>query len=139
VFSVASFLLILNARAASAAKAPQSTSKPQFARVFHSELAANQLRSYQVLEMAPKQCRITECLLGDRRWAVPCDAPSDETFTRLFLLRLSEPCLITDVVLDTRLPCTIIDVEVCCPQLDESQGALRSSHRFFAEFASHFV
>jgi len=72
--------------------------------------------------MAPKQNRIAECLLGDRRWAVPCSATYAAS-TRVFLLRLPEPCIVTDVVLDTRLPCSIADVDVCCPQLDESQGA----------------
>lgn len=74
--------------------------------------------------MAPKQNRILECLLGDRRWAVPCVAPPEASGERerVFLLRLPEPCIVTDIVLDTRLPCSIVDADVCCPQLDESQG-----------------
>lgn len=28
----------------------------------------------------------------------------------------------TNVVIDTRLPCTLTDVMVCCPQIDDSQG-----------------
>ena len=72
--------------------------------------------------MAPKQNRIAECVLGDRRWVVPCSAPPDSPFTRLFLLRLPEPCIVSDVVLDTRLPCAIAHVDACCPHTDESQG-----------------
>ncbi len=72
--------------------------------------------------MAPKQNRIAECVLGDRRWVVPCSAPPDSPFTRLFLLRLSEPCIVCDVVPDTRLPCATAHVDACCPLIDESQG-----------------
>jgi hypothetical protein len=72
--------------------------------------------------MPPKQNRVAEYLLGDRRWAVPCASPAGSPSARLYHLRLPEPCIVSDVVLDTRLACTITDVLVCCPQLDESQG-----------------
>lgn len=93
-----------------------------------------------VLHMAPKHNRIIECLLGDRRWAVPCVAPPDASSARVFLLRLPEPCIVTDVALDTRLPCCISDADICCPQLDESQGDITRSRSCHAPFRlnAHF-
>jgi hypothetical protein len=81
-----------------------------------------------VHQMAPKHSRIIECLLGDRRWAVPCVLPPDASSSRVFLLRLPEPCIVTDVVLDTRISCCISDVDACCPQLDESEGNIAHFH-----------